>query len=594
MRFTVPDHHDMMKNRRSFAPLYLCPLALAACGDGASGPTLPPRLEFSEQTLELGYDRGALVEIRNSGGSAVGPVEIQPGSIQDASGASVPGARVLASPAEIPTLNPGSATTVSLDVSLQGTLAPGRYDASVVARAGTEASATMAVRFQVPTAEELAAASLTLGPVPESLRQGDVLWIPVEVRDADGVPLPGAPVSWTVEPAGAGYVGPNGQFVGYAVGPVTVTARVGTAVGHAAIDIGARALSGSFTVVGEGRESQRYTSDLWLWGDYAYTGTWGGRESSGAMAFGNTMFAWDASDPADPRKVGSVRVDARTVNDVKVRADGRLAVMTHEGSNDGLNGITVLDLSDPADPTPVGRFSRELEAGVHNVWLDGDHAYLVVDGAGGLRVLDLSDPADPTIVARYYAGSSFLHDVYVRDGLAFLSHWNAGLVILDVGHGIVGGSPERPVEVSRLADLGGQTHNAWYWPDEGYVFVGEEDFSSPGQMHVVDIRNLREPREVATFRVPGQTPHNFWLDETRGVLYLAWYGKGVRALDVSGELLGELDRQGREIAALQYGTGLGLCDRSGDDTCSWAPQLHRGLVWVADMNRGLVTLQPPG
>jgi hypothetical protein len=167
-------------------------------------------------------------------------------------------------------------------------------------------------------------------------------------------------------------------------------------------------------------------------------------------------------------------------------------------------------------------------------------------------------------------------------------------VILDVGHGIVGGSPERPVEVSRLADLGGQTHNAWYWPDEGYVFVGEEDFSSPGQMHVVDIRNLREPREVATFRVPGQTPHNFWLDETRGVLYLAWYGKGVRALDVSGELLGELDRQGREIAALQYGTGLGLCDRSGDDTCSWAPQLHRGLVWVADMNRGLVTLQPPG
>jgi hypothetical protein len=582
-----------MNKRRHLVVLCLWPLALAACGDGASGPTLPPRLEFSEQMLELGYERAAVVEIRNSGGSAVGPVEIQPGSIRDPSGVSVPGARVLATPTEIATLNPGAASTVSLDVSLQGTLAPGRYDASVVARAGGEASATLAVHFQVPTAEEVTAASLTIGPIPESLRQGDVLWMTVEVRDADGVPLDGAPVTWNVDPAGAGYVGANGQFVGYAVGPVTLTAQVGAAVDDATLTVMDRALSGSFAVVGEGRESQRFTSDLWLSGEYAYTGTWGGRQSSGGLAFGNTMFAWNASDPSEPRKVGSVRVDARTVNDVKVRADGQLAVMTHEGSNDGLNGITVLDLSDPADPTPMGRFSRELEAGVHNVWLEGDHAYLVVDGAGGLRVLDLSDPANPAIVARFYAGSSFLHDVYVRDGLAFLSHWNAGLVILDVGHGIAGGSPERPVEVSRLTDLGGETHNAWYWPEAGYVFVGEEDFSTPGQVHVVDVRNLRQPREVATFRVPGQTPHNFWLDEARSLLYLAWYGKGIRALDVSGELLGELDRQGREIASLQYGTGPGLCDRTGDDTCTWAPQLHRGLVWVADMNRGLVALQPP-
>jgi hypothetical protein len=584
-----------MKNRHP-ALLLLWPLgslALGACGDGASGPTLPPRLEFSDQVLELGYGRGALVELRNSGGGAVGPVEIQPASIRDVSGASVPGARVLATPAEIPTLNPGAASTVSLDVSLQGTLAPGRYDATVAARAGTEAVATMTVSFQVPTAEELAAASLTIGPVPETLRQGDVLQVAVEVRDADGALLPGAPVTWAVQPEGAGYVGANGQFVGYAAGPVTLTAGVGDAADTAAFTLTERGLTGTFTVVGQGRESGRFTSDLWLWGDHAYTGTWGGREGPGGLLFGNTLFAWNVSDPSGPYKVDSVRVDARTVNDVKVRADGRIAVMTHEGSNDGLNGVTVLDMADPSDPTPLARFSRELEPGVHNVWIEGDYAYLVVDGVGGLRVLDLSDPTAPTIAARYYAGSSFLHDVYVRDGLAFLSHWNAGLIILDVGHGIAGGSPQRPVEVSRLTDLGGQTHNAWYWADAGYVFVGEEDFSTPGRLHVVDVRNLREPREVATFRVPDQTPHNLWLDEGRSVLYLAWYGRGLRALDVSGELLGELDRQGREIAGIQYGAGPGTCDRRGDDTCTWAPQVHQGLVWVADMNHGLVALDPP-
>jgi len=585
-----------MKNPRHLIPTLLWSLgslALGACGDGASGPSFPPRLEFSEQVLELGFERSGLVEIRNSGGAAVGPVEIQPATIQDGSGSSVPGARVLASPAEIATMNPGTATTVSLDISLQGTLAPGLYDATLVARAGSDAVATMAVTFQVPTAEELAATSLAIGPVPETLRQGDVFRVSVEVRDAEGVLLAGAPVTWTLQPAGAGYVGANGQFVGYATGAVTLAAQVGAASDSITLTVDERGLGGTFALVGEGTETGRFTSDLWLWGDHAYTGTWGGRESSAGLLFGNTLFAWDVSDPTLPFKVDSVRVDARTVNDVKVRADGRIAVMTHEGSNDGLNGVTVLDLSDPSDPTPLARFSRELEPGVHNVWLEGDYAYLVVDGAGGLRVLDLSDPTTPTIAARYYAGSSFLHDVYVRNGLAFLSHWNAGLIILDVGNGVAGGSPSRPVEVSRLADLGGQTHNAWYWPEGGYVFVGEEDFSTPGRMHVVDVRNVREPREVATFRVPGQTPHNFWLDEGRAVLYLAWYGNGVRALDVSGELLGELDRQGREIAGLQYGTGSGVCDRTGNDTCTWAPQVHGGLVWVADMNRGLVALEPP-
>ena len=294
------------------------------------------------------------------------------------------------------------------------------------------------------------------------------------------------------------------------------------------------------------------------------------------------------------QKVFSLEIDAQTVNDVKIRADGTLVIITHEGSSDGLNGITILDLANPLAPTVLGRFTSELESGVHNVWIDGDYAYVAVDGSGnGLRILDISDPASPTVVARYWAGSSFLHDVYVRDGLAFLSHWNAGLVVLDVGNGIAGGTPESPVEVSRLSELGGQTHNAWYWPETGYVFVGEEDFGTPGIMHVVDVRNLREPREVATFAVPGQTPHNFWLDEATGTLYLAWYGNGLRALDVTGDLLGELDRQGREIVGLQYNGGLGSCNLPSKDTCAWGPQLHYGLVWVSDMNEGLVVFERP-
>jgi hypothetical protein len=250
-----------------------------------------------------------------------------------------------------------------------------------------------------------------------------------------------------------------------------------------------------------------------------------------------------------------------------------------------------LDLSDPAHPTIISRFTSGLESGVHNVWIEGDYVFVVVDGAGiGMRVLDISSPGSPTVVASYYAGSSILHDVYARDGLAFLSHWDAGLIILDVGNGVAGGSPANPVEVSRIQTAGGETHNAWYWPAAGYVFVGEEDFGTPGIMHVVDVSDLSNPKEVATFSLPGATPHNFWLDENRGILYAAWYEKGLRAIDVSGVLLGALDRQGREIASIQYGSGSGCA--GGSATCTWAPQLHNGLVYASDLNSGLWVLQP--
>lgn len=572
----------------------LLAIAGAFSCSSSSGPELEGRLEFSASTLDLGALRAGDVELRNGGGQALGPVVLLGGEVRDPSGVTVPGSRLVADPSEIPTLNPGDVRLVRVSVALQGTLAPGDYDAVLLARVGGVELGRLVVQFAVD-ANAVPAASIRILATGGPVRRGDVVPLPVEVLDVDGQPLDGAAVAWTVEPALAGLVASGGsQFVGYAVGQARLIATAGSVSDTLELDVGERGVSGAFAVAGRGLETGHFTSDLWLYGTVAYTGTWSGRPGPNGTLFGNVLNVWDVTDAAEPSLVGDVRVDARTVNDVKVRADGRLAVITHEGSSDGQNGVTLLDLADPRHPVVVARFTDELQSGVHNAWLDESWLYLVVDGTGnGLRVLDVSDPARPSVVARYWAGESFLHDVYVRDGLAFLSHWNAGLVILDVGHGVRGGSPTAPVEVARLANLAGQTHNAWYWPEAGYVFVGEEDMETPGRMHVVDVRNLSAPREVATFAVPGQTPHNFWLDEERAILYLAWYGNGIRALDVSGELLGELDRQGREIAWLRYDGGSGTCALGGTSTCTWAPQLHRGLLWVSDMNQGLVALEPP-
>src|SRR2546426_7882372 len=82
----------------------------------------------------------------------------------------------------------------------------------------------------------------------------------------------------------------------------------------------------------------------------------------------------------------------------------------------------------------------------------------------------------------------------VVDGLAYLAYWNDGLVILDVGNGMKGGSPESPQFVSqfkydldavyaRVEQLWGPgfvrgTHTAWR--AGRYVFVGDEVYPAAG------------------------------------------------------------------------------------------------------------------
>lgn len=569
-------------------------VSASSCDPGTTElPGAGVSFSFSTAELELGEGRSGTVILRNDGRRPGGPVQVVAGPVADSAGRPAAGTQVRVAPSQIDVLAPGQVAVLDVAVATAPSLAAGAYRASLAAHLGGVVQDSLAIRFRVPPPPDAPPPSgvrITGGPT--SVRQGDVVTYTAEARDSAGSLQPPGSVQWAVIPPAEGQIEPDGRFVAYSPGTVRLVARWRDAGDTLAVQVAPRGLSGSFQIVANAGHGLRFTSDLWVHGNHAYVGTWGIRTVNGVTYAGDRLFAFDVSNPAAPAVTDSVALDARTVNDIKVRADGAIAVATHEGSADARNGITILDLQDPAHPRALSRFTEGLAPGVHNTWIEGTYVYVVVDGSGnGLRIVDISNPAAPRLAASFYAGSSFLHDVYLRDGLAFLSHWDAGLIIMDVGNGMAGGSPTAPREVSRIVTDGGDVHNAWYWPQGGYVFVGEEDFQAPGYMHVADVHDLRRPKEVATFRVSGTTPHNFWMDEERRILYLAWYENGVRALDVSGELLGELDRQGREIAALRY-AGDGRCF-SGAGTCTWAPQLHRGLIYASDGNSGLWILQPP-
>jgi hypothetical protein len=345
---------------------------------------------------------------------------------------------------------------------------------------------------------------------------------------------------------------------------------------------------------------ERYSSDLWVHGNYAYTGTWGAfpRDTSA----GDVLKVWSLSTSGAPSLIDSIKTaDISTVSDVQVSDDGTL--MAFSAEFDPYGGVYLYSLADPAHPGFLD--SAIVSGGVHTVTLadiNGGRYAFAARNPGledpALLIFNVTDPTNMALIATVPIPPDYgIHDTFVRDGLAFVFAWNTGVIIYDVGNGMKAGSPANPVEVSRIvtADNGVQggpsAHNGWWFHnpvtgEKRYLFVGQEGSGvvgsrSSGDIHVVDVSNLAQPQEVAFFHLNGAGTHNFWMDEQRQILYAAYYNAGVVALDVSGTLSGDLSSR-----------LLGQIKPGGDaNTYTWGVQLANGSLYAIDMLSGLWQLK---
>ena len=70
-----------------------------------------------------------------------------------------------------------------------------------------------------------------------------------------------------------------------------------------------------------------------------------------------------------------------------------------------------------------------------------------------------------------------------------------------------------------------------------------------------DFTDPENPQMVARYEVTEYGTHNMWVEDD--VLYQAYYEGGMRLVDVSGELMGNLYTQGREISVYKANDPLG-------------------------------------
>jgi hypothetical protein len=267
----------------------------------------------------------------------------------------------------------------------------------------------------------------------------------------------------------------------------------------------------------------------------------------------------------------------------------------------------------------VSEFTETVTAGVHSSFVYRDpktrqlNVFLTNDGTGAMHVVNLDDPTNPKELAvwktpRVDAGRS-LHDIDVQDGLLYGSWWNDGLVILDVGNGIKGGSPSNPQFVSQFKyDLdklykrvelkGGPgyirgTHTAWRHRD--YVFIADEVFGAGfrqegqseleqawGRLQVIDVSDIMNPKSVAWWDPDHGGVHNVWA--RADTLYIGAYNGGFHAVDISGELRGDLKAQNRSIATFRPSAPDAHVPNA---TMTWGVVVKDNLIYINDMHAGL-------
>lgn len=261
-------------------------------------------------------------------------------------------------------------------------------------------------------------------------------------------------------------------------------------------------------------------TDVWAHGNYAYLGTF----DEGACSLDYTgVHIIDIADPANPDQVGFISSPPGTrANDVKVahletrHFSGDILVHSNEPCTSpflpriqsnglagipGQGGIAIYDVSDPLRPRAMKK--NFLRFGIHNtfIWQHGDQAYLIaVDDVAvqDVHIVDITKPQSPKEIAvtgqedwpdgidNIGEDEAFLHDVWVQENdgrvIAYLSYWDAGLVLLDVtdpADPVFLGDSDYPDPDPLSGEAPeGNSHVAVPNADGSRVLMGDEDFAA--------------------------------------------------------------------------------------------------------------------
>ncbi len=286
------------------------------------------------------------------------------------------------------------------------------------------------------------------------------------------------------------------------------------------------------------------------------------------------------ADPANPTEVAFVNGANSIWRDIKTW--GTFAYVINETSN----GLAVIDLSGLPNSVSSFNWTPSIDglgtlSTCHNIWIDEfGFAYIVgcnLNSGGGIILNVDTETGEPEFVSAM--PSVYSHDIYVRGNLAYSSEISAGqFSIYDVA------------DKDNIQTLGSQntefnfTHNSWLSDDGNFLFTTDEQGNAPiGSYDVSDPANIIEMDQFRPTETLGDgvIPHNVhvWNDW----IIISYYTDG--CIIVDGSRPDNLVEVGNFDTFIPSSTGF---------QGAWGayPFLPSGLVLVSDIGDGLFVLEP--
>lgn len=212
-------------------------------------------------------------------------------------------------------------------------------------------------------------------------------------------------------------------------------------------------------------------------------------------------------------------------------------------------------------------------ASAHNMFIDtiAERAYIFGsnNGVGGAIILDVSNPMSPVELGRW--DDHYIHDAYVRGDTMWAACLEAGVFLVDVS------DPANPVNMSNWLTPSEFAHNVWPSDDNAFCFTTDEVNSGfVAGYNMANLQNVVESDKVRHPLTTGVIPHN--VHYFNGFLLTSHYRDGLTIHDATDPeniiLSGYYDTSPFEGGGFNGAWG------------TW-PYLPSGNVLVADIEEGL-------
>ena len=328
-------------------------------------------------------------------------------------------------------------------------------------------------------------------------------------------------------------------------------------------------------------------------GGVQYNDVWGYVDCEGGeyaiLGSASRVHFFDVSDPANSYEVASFAGGQTSIwRDMKTYHDRAYAVS--ENANEGL---MIFDLSDLPNSVTKTYQSTEFLGRAHNIYVDEENGRLYAVGTdslpGGVIILDLTaDPDQPVLLgntnlpADPVSGTGYVHDIYVKNNIAYASHGYAGFFIWDLN------DPVNPILLASKV-TGGYNHSSWVSADGSFAIYAEE-IPVGRPLGVMNLQNMDQGFiEIEnTFKMPllpnddDNVPHNPFI---RGdYLICSYYEDGLQVFDISDPM--------NPTRAAYYDTYPDNTVYDGYEG-DWGayPFLPSGIILASDIVSGLFVLE---